>query len=368
MKTITKIKKLMSKNEEYYSIRNILDTESEYNMLLGERSNGKSYSVKEFVLLCAYNIENYKFGYLRRWREEIKSVKVENYFTDMPIEELTNGEYNTISVYRSEIFFATYTDKGVERGKKIGNVFCLTGETHYKSESYPDIEDLIFEEFITDSGYLPNEVGKLMSLVSTIARRRKLRVWLIGNTLSRLCPYFNDWQLKNVPKQKQGTIEIYKCKTEEMDENGNNSYIQIAVEYCSSITKGKMFFGQKAKMIVGGVWDCEVHPKLYEKYEHYKNLYRVLYEYTSFKFMINLLEDKDKQLVLYVYPYTKETPKNIRVVSDKFSVNRLTTYQLTNLTKGDILVNRLLAERKICFSDNLTGTEFFQIKKERGFF
>ena len=129
-----------------------------------------------------------------------------------------------------------------------------------------------------------------------------------------------------------------------------------------------MFFGQKAKMIVGGVWDCEVHPKLYEKYEHYKNLYRVLYEYTSFKFMINLLEDKDKQLVLYVYPYTKETPKNIRVVSDKFSVDRLTTYQLTNLTKGDILVNRLLAERKICFSDNLTGTEFFQIKKERGFF
>ena len=115
MKTITKIKKLMSKNEEYYSIRNILDTESEYNMLLGERSNGKSYSVKEFVLLCAYNIENYKFGYLRRWREEIKSVKVENYFADMPIEELTNGEYNTISVYRSEIFFATYTDKGVER-------------------------------------------------------------------------------------------------------------------------------------------------------------------------------------------------------------------------------------------------------------
>ena len=47
-------------------------------------------------------------------------------------------------------------------------------------------------------------------------------------------------------------------------------------------------------MIVGGVWDCEVHPKLYEKYEHYKNLYRVLYEYTTFNLMINLREDKDK--------------------------------------------------------------------------
>ena len=31
-------------------------------------------------------------------------------------------------------------------------------------------------------------------------------------------------------------------------------------------------------------------------------------------------------------------------------------------------VKEVLAERKICFSDNLTGTEFFQIKKERGFF
>ena len=47
----------MSK-QKYYNLSNLLKTESQYKMLLGERSNGKSYAVKEFVLNDAYKKNN----------------------------------------------------------------------------------------------------------------------------------------------------------------------------------------------------------------------------------------------------------------------------------------------------------------------
>ena len=207
-----------------------------------------------------------------------------------------------------------------------------------------------------------------MSLVSTIARRRKIKVWLIGNTISRLCPYFSEWELKHVPKQKQGTIEVYIQNTSQTDETGNPVRVSIAVEYCeNSGNNSKMFFGKKSEMITSGVWECNTYPHLERPLNSYKILYRIIYEYLSFNFVINLLRDSDKTLFLYVYPYTGKSFIK-RVVSDKFSVDKFTTLFLDNLTYYDKIVNMLLGQNKIVFSDNLSGTEFNQIKKERGKF
>lgn len=351
-------------SQKYYSISELLKKDCEYNILLGERSNGKSYSVKDMVLTKAYKKKK-EFGYIRRWREEIKAVKVEKYFKDMPIEKYTNNEYNSIVVYRSDIYFALTENGKTKRGQKIGSCFCLTGTTHYKSEAYPNIEDLIFEEFITDSGYLPHEVDSLMDLVSTIARRRKVHAWLIGNTISRLCPYFSEWELKHVPKQKQGTIDVYIQNTSQTDENGNPVRVSIAVEYCeNSGNNSKMFFGKKSEMITSGVWECNTYPHLPKPLNHYKILYKILYDYLSFSFVITLLRDDDKTLFLYVYPHTGKSFIK-RVVSDKFTTDKYTTLYLENLTYYDKLVNMLLSQNKVVYSDNLSGTEFNQIKKER---
>ena len=65
----------MSK-QKFYNLSNLLKTESQYKMLLGERSNGKSYAVKEYILNEAYKNNN-QFAYIRRWREDIKSASVE---------------------------------------------------------------------------------------------------------------------------------------------------------------------------------------------------------------------------------------------------------------------------------------------------
>ena len=41
--------------KKYYRLDSILKTNAEYLMLLGMRSNGKSYAVKEFLLEKAFN-------------------------------------------------------------------------------------------------------------------------------------------------------------------------------------------------------------------------------------------------------------------------------------------------------------------------
>lgn len=374
--------------QKYYNVKNLLKEKAQYNMLLGERANGKSYQCKYVALWEAYTecdyltfLESgkmikkarYQLGYMRRWREEIKGADIVSYFSDMPIKEITSGEYDNIGVYQGNIFFSRYDEKIEKdiRGKQIGKAFCLTGETHYKSLAFPQIGNIVFEEFITKSGYLPHEVDTLISLVSTIARRDYVRVFLIGNTISRLCPYFDEWQLTNVKKQMQGSIEIYRNLTAQYDEEGNQITVSIAVEYCeNSGNNSKMFFGKNSKMITTGVWESETYPHLVGKINDYLIKYQLIYTYSSFSFVISLLKDyENSEPFLYIMPNTKERRANIkRVVTDKFTTNRYATLYLTTLSRYDTLVLELLENKKVTFSDNLTGTEFYQIKKERGRF
>ena len=59
--------------KEYYSIDNLLLTDAEYMIMLGQRANGKSYQAKYTALKDAYN-NGKKFVYLRRWKDDIKAA------------------------------------------------------------------------------------------------------------------------------------------------------------------------------------------------------------------------------------------------------------------------------------------------------
>ena len=351
--------------QKYYSIDKIKKLDCEYNILLGERSNGKSYAVKQNALIEAWN-DGILFVYLRRWQLETKANIVESYFSDAPVKAITSGKCNCISVYRNECFFSVIDDGGtITRIKKCGRVMYLSGAEHYKSMSFPNYGNIIFEEFITDGGYLYNETKLLFGLVSTVARRKAIKVWLIGNTISRLCPYFSEWELKNIPKQEQGTIEIYERYTNQIDENGNQVVIKIAVEFCeNSGNNSKMFFGASQQMITSGAWETHPQPHLPKKYNEYEKLYSVLVEYNNLAYIIDVL--KDDNMLLYVYPFTHKNKSPKRVVTEKFSTNPFCTQNLTELCKGDKLIMELIKRGKICFSDNLTGSEFLSILKEKG--
>ena len=86
---------------------------------------------------------------IRRWREDISNLWIEQYFADVDVEKITNGKYNCIVQYRKVIYFANYnTEKDkVIRGEKIGYVVALSTEQHYSGGSFLDVDVIIFEEF-----------------------------------------------------------------------------------------------------------------------------------------------------------------------------------------------------------------------------
>ena len=269
---------------KYYNISNMLKTNADYMILLGQRSNGKSYQAKLTVLKNAYE-NNRKFIYLRRWKEDIKAKAVTAYFGDIDIKKITNNNYDSITAWNGTLYFCYTNEKNeIVKDKEIGRYCALNEYERYKSWAFIDYDYILYEEFITDAVYLPNEPRQLQQFVSTVARNDKIKVILIGNTLSRICPYFSEWCLDGVLKQKIGTIEIYHFHTDD------NSVVNIAVEYCAnSNAENKMFFGQTAKQIVSGEWDTVDVPKLPRKEYEYEKVYELLLVYQKFSFVIELL-------------------------------------------------------------------------------
>lgn len=349
--------------QKYYSVNEILKHNAQYNILYGERSNGKSYAVKHHCLKKAYKKNAETFVLLRRYELENKPSQAESYFADANVELITNNEFNCITVYRGKIYFSKYDAEigKVERGRSCGRILALSGAVHYKSQAFPDVEDIIYEEFLTRNTYLPDEPNTLQDLVSTIARRRSITVWCIGNTISRVCPYFRTWELRGIPKQKQGTIDDYIYNTDQIDENGQPVVVKIAVEYCAnSGNNSKMFFGEHSKAITGGAWETHEQPHPVRDLEQCQMLYELKLICNGFKFVIQLYSNDDGGLFVYVYPFTG-TRNIYRVIQSDFSdLPTVTNYFMVDKIQAERYIVDCLKHGKTCYSDNLTGDEFKQ--------
>lgn len=361
------------KKDTYYKLDKIKATNCQYNILYAERSPGKSYAVKLECLENAWKYKHYLI-YLRRWREDIKVADVTEYFSDMVcdddgnmrIYELTQGEYTDVTIWMGKIWFANVDEHGrkIRSNHMIGYYACLTGETHKKSLPYVQVFNLIFEEFITDEGYLPREPRRLMKFVSTVFRRREGKVWLIGNTLTRNIPYFNEWGLEKCLTQKQGTILIFHQKSTETDEEGNNLIIDIAVEYCKKTQKShSMIFGKGTESMVTGEWDVDSFLLLPRDISNYKIFYTCYAEHDYFKFKLDIIKI-EKNPVIYISRVDELPAYNIRLISNKDTFNRMTTKKFKDfVTSYDSTVYRLLDLKKVAVEDNLCGTDFFSCFK-----
>lgn len=351
--------------KKYYDLKPLLDTGTSWKILYGMRSNGKSYSVKKYIIENA--LKGHNFVYLRRWSEDIKTASVEAYFDDMPFGELTDGKYQGIKAYQGYLYFYTIgeDDKPVRSGSAIGRYCALNMYERYKSQVFKDVDSIVYEEFLTDKFYLgTNETPEpklLMQFVSTVARDRDINVFLIGNTISRVCPYFSYWGLKGVMQQKPGTIDIYHLR-------GENGVVDIAVENCEVVaTNSKMFFGLAAKQITSGEWDVDEVPKLLKPYEFYSMLYELTVVALDFKYIMQLLsDDENGGLFVYVYPNTTER-KTLRILTPEFHTDPFITNGFRNDIKAEVAMCNAIRAGKICYSDNLTGTDFRQVMNKYDF-
>lgn len=346
------------KKVNYVKSKTLDSIPADYVMVIGARNNGKSYAVKSLVLNKAYK-EGTEFIYLRRYTLDIKDSTCELYFADCPVSEITNGEYSTVVVYRKQIFFANVDENGkAVKGPRIGYCMALSASEHLKSLAFPEVGYIIFEEFIaTDAQYLYQEAEfKLQQLVSTIFRSRRGKVFLIGNTLSRIVPYYREWGLQEVVrKQKQGEIKYIKK---------GDATIAVYLTDALNINSG-MFFGNAAKTINDGMYEVKECAHLPKQYFKYNVLYTFVLWYNEHKFLCQLLQDSAKanEVVWYVQPKTTELQKRTRVITNQFSTDPYYATSFKDLTENERQVVRMLLDGHVCYSDNLTGTEFENISK-----
>lgn len=336
-------------------------------LIFGEKSNGKSYQVKHKCGVEHYIKTHNRFILLRRWQADLTTTWIEQYFSDVDVDKLTDGKYQLITVYRKKIYFANIENDKIKRGEHIGYVVPLSGEQHYSGASFLDVDTIIFEEFMERGTYLPNEPSKLMIFYSTVDRKRgTTKMYLVGNTISRICPYLTDWNLLNTIRTlKQGemtSVIFYNDVTK----------VEIAIEYCRPSGGKKLAIGASSTMIDSGSWQTNPQPKLPKSKKEYSVIYRIGFQYMGFRFLGELLKDnKTKDIVWFVYPYNKDFTDNMIVFSDIIRPTIKWQRDIYNISiKNDRLQKVLSTFKENCifYSDDLTGTDFknaidFNIRK-----
>ena len=351
---------MSNKKITHYNMDNIDNEGADFNLIYGERSNGKSYQVKHKKAVIKYLETGKRFILMRRWKEEITTEKIESYFNDVDVAKLTNDRYNCITIYRKVLYLAKYDMElgTTKRGEKIGYVVALSTEQNYAGGSYLDVEDIIFEEFMSRSTYIPNEPSKLMNFYCTVDRKRgTTRVWLVGNTISRVCPYIEEWGLhKLISSQKQGTIEVIERTSQDDD------VVKIAIEYCKSTGVSSHTIGSHAAMLNDGSWQTDAQPHLPKSINEYEVRYRIGFAYKGFKFLGDFLTDSEAN-VWYIYPYDGEFKKNLVVISDEIKPSKYYQRDIYNVTINNDVLHMILntfRECNIFYATDLCGTDFKQ--------
>ena len=366
---------MSNKKIVYYNLDPIDSMNAQINLIYGERSNGKSYQVKHKKGINPYLesveksvTEHKRFMLIRRWKEEIKPEKIEQYFLDIDIFKLTNGKYNCISLYKGKLWLSNYDPEAkpqIKRGDYIGYVVALSTEQTYAGASYLDVENMIFEEFMARGSYIPHEPDKLMNLFSTVDRKRGIvRLWLVGNTISRVCPYIEEWGLHDIlSKQKQGDIDVIEVPTGFINDEGKEETVKLALEYCKSSGTSSHVIGKHKNMLNSGSWQSDPQPHLPLSYNEYDPMFRMMFKYGSYKWIAEYLFDNEKEYCWYVYPYKGEITDDMLVISDEVRLDRHWQRNIYNIDIDNITLKRLLntfREGNIFYASDLCGTDFKQ--------
>lgn len=256
---------------KYYDIQPLLKRvpDAHYYMIIGERTNGKTYSILRHCLE-RYAHFGEEFVYIRRFDEDIKRKRGSEVFKNLiengEVEKLTKGEWNDVLYYASKFYLmkVDHSDpkNTVVSQKPFGYALSLTSEEHDKSTAYPRVKNIFFEEFLSRHNYLPDEFLSFTSLLSTVIRLRDdVRIFMAGNTINKYAPYFTEMGLVNIKTMKPGTFEVYTY---------GDSGLKVAVEFSDMPSKEKAsnvyfaFNNPKLSMIRGdgAIWEIDVYPHL----------------------------------------------------------------------------------------------------------
>ena len=331
---------------KYYSLKKILKNNSQYNVIIGERSNGKTYACLKYALDNFFK-KGEEFVYLRRWNDDVKTKRMQTLFT--PFKDYLEKRNGKV-IFKSGTFY--FVDLDTEIETVMAYALSISEVEHMKSSSYENVTTVIFDEFLTRRVYLVNEFVSFMNVLSTIIRKREnVIIFMLGNTVNRFCPYFSEMGLKNIEHMKQGTIDLYKY----------SSGMTVSVEYCSNLNrvkKGSSYFAfdnPDLKMITEGKWELGIYPHISWHLYSENIFFSFVISFNDKLYQGDIYNDDNG---IYIFIHNKTTP--IKEDTWVFSLESVPSklYNKSVYIGGNKVLNlikNLFLNNKVFYQDNSVG-------------
>ena len=364
-----------TESPEYYTLEPIEKIGAVYNLIFGTRSYGKTYAlIDKFLQLYWANKKLKKLvqaAYIRRYDDAIKSkfagtvmdTMVCNGYGKNRIAEITDGVFDN-AVYQSGAWYLSKYNADTGLTKKDTDPFMLAFALNtwdkMKGGAYPFVENIWFEEFIEVSTkpYLKNEWVIYQNVISTIARRRDVRIWMTGNTINVFCPYFKNMGLKNVKSMKAGQIDVYNIgKTDR----------KIAVEMTYDTAQYKesrknnsylfAFEDPRLQMLTASTWEIGNYPLVEDEIKQSDICGRFFIEFDDDLFACEVVSADDA----YIYIHAHNDPLRPPDESELYYTPAYSTKPNYRrridrpMTDAERVIYNLFRLEKIVYDSNATG-------------
>lgn len=177
----------------WYDKAQLLSHNKIMNMVLSNRGGGKTFH------FTRWGIDDFK-------KTGAQCVWVRRYQTEID-EMLLNGKFfDAVRPYYPNDELKIEGNIGFINGEAAFYFIALSTSRQLKSNNYPLVNKIVFDEFIIDKGritYLKAEVEVFLDLYETVARMRdNVRAVLLANSITVVNPYFLFWNIKPNPNKR----------------------------------------------------------------------------------------------------------------------------------------------------------------------
>ena len=185
----------------WYDKAQLLSHNKIMNMVLSNRGGGKTFCMTRWAV-DDFKKTGRQCVWVRRYQTEIDEMLANGKFFDAVREYYPNDELTIDGAF------------GKINGEVAIYFVALSTSRQLKSNNYPLVNKIIFDEFVISKGrvtYLKNEVEVFLDLYETVARLRdNVRAVLLANSISVVNPYFLFWNIKP-DTRKRFTVQGQVC-------------------------------------------------------------------------------------------------------------------------------------------------------------
>lgn len=183
---------VVEQQHHYYDGAKLIGYGAPVNIVIGERSEGKTYYFKRRGIRNFLN-KGQTWVYCRRYNNTLKAMlDKHDFFGDIK----RNNEFPGVE-FRVDGRTMQLRQEGEKAWHTFGFFTALSQAQTYKGTTDATCSMLVYDEFINElrtPGYLPNEPTILMNYWETLDRREdRVKIFMLANAADMVNPFFLEW-------------------------------------------------------------------------------------------------------------------------------------------------------------------------------